>query len=308
MYALQRHEWEYGVSLAPLILLLLWAGKSLVRRIHLRPVAPWAALLLLLLVPVALNTYEPGWNRLLKATPFIGNSSNLLRWFALYIMPAAVGSGLALDAITRQRRGMVAAFAMLSIIVVNALTDRGFYGEGAQASYRVARIQASWRNAHSTQTGPRITAVRVLTDGQGHVLMTPNRQDAFTYGYSQLYCEEPLFGYGLERFPMGALRTGPALASVAGTLNIKDPACYLFPTENSCAPGGQFSDTQAAEAQAFLGYTPFPFALPLWASFAVWLSWYSALALAAVAVVLVAHQTLALRHRGLAPAPASARP
>ena len=35
--------------------------------------------------PLAINVYHPDWNDILKATPIIGSSSNLVRWLAVYL-------------------------------------------------------------------------------------------------------------------------------------------------------------------------------------------------------------------------------
>jgi hypothetical protein len=90
--------------------------------------------------------------------------------------------------------------------------------------------------------------------------MPLNRNDSMIDGASQLSCYQPMFGYRLERMPVGVLRPGPALAEAAdGVLNVKNPACYVFPLENRCVPGDHFATAQRAEAERFLQYEPFEF-------------------------------------------------
>jgi hypothetical protein len=49
-----------------------------------------------------------------------------------------------------------------------------------------------------------------------------------------------------------------------GRLNLKNPACYVYPTANGCAPGDHFTVQQRPAAEAFITYRPFPFRLPGW--------------------------------------------
>jgi hypothetical protein len=72
-----------------------------------------------------------------------------------------------------------------------------------------------------------------------------------------------MFGYELERFPVGQLREGPAMAEQNGKLNVKNPACYLYPKANACEPGEHFTIEQAKEARLFLQYRPIKFKRPL---------------------------------------------
>jgi hypothetical protein len=287
-WSLERHEWEYSVSIVPLALMLAWLCTRLVQPRNINRPAQWLALFLLLALPVVLNWYQPTWNEFLKSLPVLGNSSNLLRWFAAYILPACIGGALALDAIVRAPfRWPVAAAAALGVVATNALTDRSFYGPHGQGTYQVATIQAAWRTAAKAHAPPPITAIGLMFDKSGRVITPPNRQDALAYGLSQLLCYEPAFGYNLEHFPIGALHPGPALAISAGNLNVKNPACYVFPHANACTPGDPFPATRLADAKAFLDYRPFPFAKPFWARAADWLSTLtaSALTLAAIAAL-----------------------
>ena len=86
-----------------------------------------------------------------------------------------------------------------------------------------------------------------------------NRNDLVAYGASQLLCYVPIFGYSLEHFPIKTLRPGPALDEAAGVLNVKNPACYVYPKENLCVPGDHFAVSQKEDAIKFLSYEPFDF-------------------------------------------------
>jgi hypothetical protein len=55
------------------------------------------------------------------------------------------------------------------------------------------------------------------------------------------------------------LTFGDVLSETNGFLNIKNPACYVFPKENSCAPGDHFKSRQRELAENFVSYKQFSF-------------------------------------------------
>ncbi len=311
-YVLERHEWEYAVSPVPLLLMAAAVLAAVLRRrrlpLPLSRVLLLAAVMLLLAMPVALNWYQPGWNAFLKALPLIGSSSNMLRWFCIYILPAVLGGALALDALCTGttwfggRAALLAAAGIAGVLGLAAAKDMRFYD--GQGVYQAAAIDTAYRQAAATGVVPPVTAVAVQTDGAAHVVMTPQRNDILTQGYSQLLCYQPLFGYQLERFPLAPLHPGLALDTSGHLLNLKDPSCYLFPGENQCRPGDQFDVLVRGRAVAFLDYRPYPFASPFYARAANWVSGIAFLALIG-ALLLAVSLLCGARLRRAAPAGAA---
>lgn len=279
----EQHEFEYGVSLAPPLLMLVagwmaWRGGWRPRFTMLG-----ATIGLLLLVPVALNWYQPAWNAVLKSLPFFGSSSTLMRWCCAYILPVILGGAIALDRIAAGRtvRAWALAAGGIALMVVTlALSDHTKYGADVLGFYNADAIDAAWYRAHATGAVPPVSAVTEFRDQNHQLLMAPERQNALTQGFSQLFCYDPLFGYRLEKFPFGHIQLGDTMFERDGRLNIKNPACYVFPGANQCRPGDQFSSAQAEAAGNFVSYRPFAFAKPLYARAADWLSLLALLAAA----------------------------
>ena len=276
MWRLEPHEWEYGVSPIPLLLMLTAACRALRRGVA-HGTTPsqmllLVALVVLLAVPVALNWYQPGWNAFLKSLPLIGDNSNLVRWFCVYILPAVIGGALALDTICGSSQQLarlsdaMAAGCIAAVTVFTLARNVSAYAPQGAGGYQVAGIEAAYRQAAATDVVPPVTDIVVQMDATGHIVTTPQRDDALTQGYSQLLCYQPLFGYRLEWFPLAPLHPGPALEQNGHVLNVKDPACYLFPAENRCRPGDQFDVLERDQAAEFLDYRPYPFVLPAYAS------------------------------------------
>jgi hypothetical protein len=72
-----------------------------------------------------------------------------------------------------------------------------------------------------------------------------------------------MFGYQLQTFPFASLHEGPSLDSLNGVLNVKNPACFLYPAENGCVPGEQYRAEQQQTAADFLDWKSIPFEVPL---------------------------------------------
>jgi hypothetical protein len=279
---LEPHEFNYSVGPVPLVLMLAGGLMTWRRGLPLTRARKtmWEILLVLLLIPIALNTYGIGWNWLLKMLPVIRNASSLLRWFAAYMLPAVLGAGIALERLAEIkafRPWPVMGAATAAAMALLVFGDRSMYGPRSIIAYSPRAIEAAWHASHDTGHVPAITNISALQDATGHIdRMSLGRQDGMVVGISQLFCYDPLFGYRLENFPHGVLHIGSVFdesgpATPGGSqLNIKNPACYVFPEANSCKPGDDFLASKLDEAAAFASYKPFPWAKPGWARFADW--------------------------------------
>jgi hypothetical protein len=307
MWAEAQHEWEYGVSAVPLCFMLALAAVRVVwrrtpQRVTISSVLLLGGLIILLAIPIAVNWFEPGWNAFLKSLPFFGSSSNLLRWFSAYILPAILGGALALDALCAMNRpgssgrATLAAVGIAMLLVLVVTRDLSYYGAAGAGTYEVATIQAAYAKAAATGIVPAVDSVVVLMDQSGHVLVNPQRDDTMTRGHSQLLCYQPIFGYRLEHFPVGGLHPGPALDRSNGVLNFKNPACYVFPKQNGCVPGDQFEISAEADARTLLDYRRYSFQVPFYARAANWISvlaflgWIGATLIAVVSLAWPEHR------------------
>ena len=252
VWLIDRHEWEYGVSVAPFLLfasaLARWTIASRIKAFAGPTLAALAVLAFLIAVPTALNLYTPGWNAFLKSLPYFGNSNTLLRFLSAYILPITVGAGLALDFVAppdapNWRGGTaLAALAIAIMALQNVATPRAYY---ADTAYDPSAIEAAAADVRAGGSLPPVT--RIADDAAGPAA-----------GVSILSCYQPLFGYKREVFPREELHVGP-IETALGPLNFKNPTCYVFPSENACDPGDPFDADDRERARAFAAYRPFPF-------------------------------------------------
>ena len=259
-WAQGRHEWEYGLTLAPIFIIyylyrdtqwrsLRWRSPGFAR------IAAGLTIAVLVLTPLALNFYAPAWNEFLKQLPYIRSTSSLLRFFCLYVPVIVVCIGIAVDRASQSDaplRRKIVLVAIAVIVAQSAITDRRSY---AGESYNPSAITGEY--ARAAEAGI-IRPIDRIADGGAF----PDPGDAMASGGSAIPCYQPMFGYRMEKFPLGALQPGPIMSERAGVLNLKNPACYLFPKENKCAPGDHFTIAQTKEAEDLASYKPFPFKQP----------------------------------------------
>ena len=254
-----KEEFEFGVGLTPPLLLLAAYHRFRTRR-QWRPdgLATWvklAALLLLLMLPLALNYGGPGYAAWLKSLPYIGDNVLLTRWCLIYVLPLIVGAGLAADFVfpTARQRSIAAVAGMILTVLPPLVSDRAFYDI---APYDPAPILSAVQVLRATGNPPAISAV---ADSNGF----GERNDGLATGKSGFPCYETLFGYHLESFPPG-LQTGPLRSEGTAAVHLRNPACYVYGPENGCAPGDTFAADRREDETAFASYRPFPFVLPSW--------------------------------------------
>jgi hypothetical protein len=269
-WLLGYHEFEYGVSPVPLFIVLIAAaiyvarGDSLdhLRSVNSKTFSIAVLLLWILMIPLILNVYGEHWTSFLKTIPLLKNSTALVRWFALYIPVAAVVAAIALNgmAVRSSVKALVAGMGGAAVIASNLqyLGDRQY-----SQPYDPTQILAASAALRAGEAIPAIQEITIFKRQENQPGGAEERNGDLALGRSQLACSEPLFGYQLEFFRWGPLDAGPITRVSGHYLNIKNPACYLYPAENKCQPGDHFTVDQAKEAGQFASYRPFQWEQPL---------------------------------------------
>lgn len=263
-WLLAQHEWEYGITAVPLVVIAAGCAIMLARRQGSKPelnLRRWGWLLLLafiLALPLALNFYTPEWNSLLKQMPVVKSSSNLLRWILIYIPVGILSASLIFDRIAESggRRNTLLFAAIAALVMINATKDRSYYKD---QSYLPGTILGAWTMMHDGAAQPRIDYITAMVNENNQIQVVAGGNDKIAEGASQLACYNAVFGYRLEHFRVNVLHPGPVMDERRGLLNLKNPACYLYPEQNDCTPGDHFSVDQHYAALAFANYKPFPF-------------------------------------------------
>lgn len=270
------HEFEYGVSYIPAVIILAWLIAYPIVRLRNRDAAApdrtrlviVVLLGLLFLLPVLLNWYESSWSAFLKSLPLFGSSSTMLRWYCFYI-PLLILIGML---IVDRNEGFrfaprhIALAIVVTVILCNLGANRRYYA--VRDDYNFTAVETAYRVARQSGTVPMVGGV-VWPWAAGLTLMTRrDRDNALVRGGTNAQCYEPMFGHRMEAYPYTALRKGPTLRARNGMLNIKNPACMQYPEANQCKPGDHFQSSDLGAARAFVNYRPFPFEFPWWQTLA----------------------------------------
>jgi len=265
-WLVDRHEWEYSVTVIPLAIMLYGGWKLLRQKKHggffySLSGSAWlhaGAITAFLILPVALNTYSPTWNAFLKQLPLIKSASLFIRWFIIYIPVVVLITALTVEKtpVLRKYQLSVVIVSLAIVVALNALVNREFYH---QQNYDPKGVVKAYHEVKAGLWTPQIKNVDVYMNRQGQVIMPGFRNNMLITGASQMLCYEPLFGYRLEEFPIKTLHPGPALEAKDGLLNIKNPACYVWPDANNCKSGDHFTAKQMDDALNFVSYRPFHF-------------------------------------------------
>lgn len=283
-WMLSRHEWEFGVTFIPLLIIAAAWLTGFWKQLHTsftglknHSLQSWLSLAMLtviLLLPLALNIYTPEWNAILKQTPIIKSSSALIRWWLVYIPIVIVYAALSFEKLTfpAKYRPHLVAGSVLAIVVLNLIQDRMYYDmQGYDGNPVLQAYQQSEQGSVKPEIRFIATAAEVKKpNGRAAAKFLGN--DTLAANVSQLSCYNPAFGYQLEKFPVKTLHTGNVFEQKDGYLNLKNPACYVYPDENQCRPGDHFKVSQKAEAELFVHYKPFHFEISLKQKIANWIT------------------------------------
>ncbi|MCX7175584.1 MAG: hypothetical protein NT159_16985 [Proteobacteria bacterium] len=262
-WGLAPHEWafNFGVVVLPLALALVvdlarhgtWRTSVSPRRLLL-----WLLLFLGLIWPVAFNVYHPAWNAFLKTVPILSSASSAVRWVIVYIPFIAVGVGLLLERARWGKAGVfVTALCLLATVLQTAFEPREFYLSQGYDARPILIADSQLRSGKFTPKVETLGTSAVIRNGSSRIQLHGN--DTFLGGVSQVYCYNPIFGYQLEKYSAEGLRQGSVFEEHDGFLNLKNPACYVFPRENNCRPGDRFRADQLAQAKDFAEYRPYAF-------------------------------------------------
>jgi hypothetical protein len=299
-WLLERHEWEFGVTITPLILALVSLRNPAAIRATISKMGQrwyiWALCTLLVLAPMALNYYTPEWNQLIKQIPVFKSSSNLIRYFWIWVVFLCFFPAIFFNRFAHpEARWRMPLLALCLVIVPLTFATQGkeYYARGSTFDPTV--IENKYREISDGKSSPTITSLGVIRDSQGNILGPPDRNKTLATGMSQLLCYQPIFGYRLEAFPFGGIHPGePHELVTLNRLNFKNPACMVYPEANDCTLGEEFHVDQAASLDQFLHYKRFPFALP---ARQYWVNTIALLTFAAVFVFVLVHFILLARRK-----------
>jgi hypothetical protein len=263
----QLHEYDFSITPLPLIMIAAGVVYRTAKRkslaIRNMTFGSWlyaAGLAGMLILPTALNVYSPGWHEFLKTMPVIKTASTMIRWYVIYLIVLIIAAALIYEhaGVFERIRTPLAAAGIAVAVLIFAMQPTDYY---TSEHYDPSDIVKSYQDHKSGDLYPQVNDVVMFADEEGRHVITSSDNDAIAMKSSQLYCYEPIFGYNLEQFPRKTLQPGSISIESGGVLNLKNPACYVYPRENNCRPGDHFTTAQKNEMTAFAAYRPYAFSV-----------------------------------------------
>lgn len=263
-------DFEFGITTVPLVLLIVGITMQIYRRRHEnnRHIVPKDRLTLVLvifiiaIIPLALSIHSPLWNPILRKAPIFREGVPMIHGWSTYVGVIILWSCLAYDRIkwTREQRTEQALVAIFLVLASNVWKDRDLYH---QEKYDASPILLHYHTEKPPGWTGEINELVATIDPQTKLVTIPlQRNNVITFGQSMIFCNEPILGSGLQRFPFKPLVTGSVLRSTEAGFNMKNPACYLASHENQCKVGDHFQINQLDSLEKFSHYRPFPFNKP----------------------------------------------
>ena len=120
---------------------------------------------------------------------------------------------------------------------------------------------------------PEILGPAILMDSSNTPKKISNKNDMFFFSYSPLLCNQPIFGYGLEKlnakriiFSSKKIFYDQSFILYSDKFDKKNnrfmffnPSCFWFPEENNCLPGDTFKVSEREKLKKFANYEKFEF-------------------------------------------------
>ena len=276
-------EFEFGVSVVPAVVILVWAIYMLRAGRRLPHLGAAVLLAALFAVPLAGSAGPLQWGSVLEHIPVVNNNTLLVRWWVIYMLPLIVLCAVGVEGLVPAPawRPLVLAGCSAVAIAQFATRDLATYRSLNRAPLIDPASLITWHERLAAGgTLPPIAELGRWPPGT-ETMSSEMAPMSLMGGVSSLPCYEPLFGYALELFPARALRAGPVEDAGGSFANLADPRCYLDPGSESCHPGERFRSGDPAIA-AFVSYRPIPWRAPLWQRAAAWSTVLSLIASAGV--------------------------
>lgn len=261
-FPIAAHEMAFGVTIIPLIIFIV-STLAYIKILLSKPFLPTfkninlvriAPLLLLLTLPIALVFYSPQWNLILKSIPIVSETVSPQRWMLIYLLPIIILVGISLDRFFNKYNAvyLILTLFLLPIIVS---TDNKANGMTIINLMKTEEITSLFqeRKVH-------INDFKIKSNAGTDNFILAGRNYFTLKGFDVLNCYNPTYGYFLDKISLQGIEIGNPLKEVSsGKLNIRNPACILYPEENHCALWDNFTLAQKNMADSFINYRPFPF-------------------------------------------------
>ena len=273
---LQVHEMEFGLSVVPVIIFFIFIlsiKKSNLFKLNFVKLLSLTVIFSITIFVPLINLSNNFFGEILRNLPVIKSTWVHYRLISIYIIPIILISCLFLNKLNfdiKKTKSLV--FLFLIIIIFQEYNyNKSFYND---QPYDPKDIESFYKDKNKIND-LRVEEIIIFLDKNKKTVITNQRNDAFIFNFSPLFCYNPIFGYNLEQLPKNeftfnkTIKINDNLFSYKGNpkaikkdkANFFNPSCFIFPKENNCKPGDLFKKNQLQNLENFLSYKNFEFNL-----------------------------------------------
>jgi hypothetical protein len=273
---LQIHEIEFGVSVIPLIIFIIFIfnlKKIKLNNFTFSKLISLLTMFVIIVFTASINVSNNEVGELFRKMPVIKSTWIHYRLTSIYILPIIIISCIILNKINFKENNIkiFTFFCLILIFFQNYSYKKDFYNNQNYDPKNIEKFYSDKNKIKNTS----VKEILIFLDKNKKPVITNQRNDMFIYNFSPLFCYNPIFGYNLEKLPtkkftfnsmvkindnLFSYKGNPKIVNKNG-INFFNPSCFVFPNENNCIPGDLFKKNQSNELEKFLNYKNFTFNL-----------------------------------------------
>ncbi len=250
------HEWELSITPIPFLFILVcifyiitkkpqifYKYLKKIRNNHLPSYAFFILGLFCLWIPFALNA--PEFRNFLGKLPLTKYLRTAPRFLSVYIVPIIICSMYCFNLmfITSKEKRRLTYCCCFMIIVFVFIKDKSFY---LHQPYSTNLITTYYDSFMKDKIQPRLSSI---SSNGNHAFLSNESTNA-----------KSLYDSFKENAPiMNELIPETVFLKTKNYLNMRNPACYVYPKANNCKPGDNFLVSQKDELEKFISYKSYDF-------------------------------------------------
>jgi len=262
------HGLEFGLSIAPLLIFFIFI-YNYKKFLNKNNILCKIFLLVLLIFPIFFIFQVKYISDLFNNLPIFSAVWERCRFFYIYTIPIILFAGLILEKIPLFKKNIILTIFLIFIPVVQSLSynyaRNYFFSEKSferKAIYSVNNVSKFSRSLSKNNINSvKIDRIDYLID-QNRL----DKNEGFINSTCKFFCYATTFGYHSEKIPINFFSRSAdhfdSIKIIDYGYNLFNPACFLFPKENSCKIGDRIKISEKNKLNNLVNYKPVSFNEP----------------------------------------------
>jgi hypothetical protein len=262
------HGLEFGLSIVPLFIFFIFIF-NFKKFLNKKNIVIKTFLSILLILPIFFIFQISYVSDLFNDLPIFSAIWARCRFFYIYTIPIILFTGLILEKINFFNKNKIIVIVLIFLPIIQTLSyhyaRNYFFPEKSFLSKAIYSIN----NVNNFSQNLSKNNVNTLKIEKIDYLIDQNRLDkneGFITSTCKFFCYATTFGYHSEKIPIKIFSRSKdhydAVRIIDDKYNLFDPACFLFPKENSCEIGDRLKKSEKNKLNNLINYKPISFKKP----------------------------------------------